>query len=1616
MATAWTSRLAAALCLLTLALGLAVPASAGESDRPVSGVLAAASGPVSVRPMADPSATPVQLRVGKKVFFGDEIITASGVRAQILLRDGTTFSIGEGASLVLDEFVYDPSSGDGGIGVVIRKGAFRFVSGKIAKKRPQNMRVLAGSTSIAVRGTEVIGTIGGAGGDSVILISGQVDLASIAGECVTGGASEGGDMFSISPDGALEFKADVVASPPAFCNRSLVRSGFGVQIAAGGQLSTPGRVDPDEIDTVIDAVTIRNETTAAPEQQDEAEPEAPSEETDSGTETSAAVPADDSPDQDTEPEPALVQASAPAEPEPSAEPVAEVEQDGLSEFDKVVMRAFGMMEDEPVDKPTEEAVTSGAVLELAAQGGQAPEDEEKDAAEGQEDAAAQEDTTAAANDPKDTAVGADGKPSAQAEERGLTEEEKQREYRIGTATEEQNAGDDGNDDANNDANNDGGGGGGGGSPANNAPVLGSIAGIAFSDTSSDDSFSDSTGTLSASDSDSGDTLTYAISGGAANNGLAGYDVARSGSYGTLYLNSSTGAYAYVPNDSAIEGTKTSVSDSFTLSVSDGTASATQTLTTSISGADDAPSLAALSGFSFNDTAADDSFSNATGGATGTERDSADTLVYSITGGSADNGLAGYDVSRAGTYGTLYLNSGDGTYAYVPDDSAIEALKTATSESFTLSVTDGNTSASQTLTASLGGAEDTPSLATLSGFTFTDSSGNDSFSTATGTASGTDRDSGDTLAYSITGGSADNGLAGYDLSRTGTYGTLYLNSGDGTYAYVPDDSAIEGAKASVSENFTLSVSDGTSSASQTLTASIGGANDTPSLATLSGFSFTDSSGDDSFSNVTGSASGADRDGGETLTYAITGGSADNGLAGYDLSRTGTYGTLYLNSGNGDYAYVPNDSAIEGAKTNVSENFTLSVSDGSASASQTLTASISGADDAPGLAALTGFSFTDTTADDSFSNATGTASGTERDSADTLVYSINGGSADNGLAGYDLSRTGTYGTLYLNSGTGDYAFVPNDSAIEGAKTNVGEDFILAVTDGNTSASQRLTASITGADDSLSVAVLAGITLTDTAADDSFSVTTSSVSATERDTADTPAYAISGGSADSSESGFTHSRTGTYGKLFINSGTGDYKFVPTDSAIERLTANASEDFTVTVTAGSNSESRTLTATIAGANDTPVFDAISSVSLTDTTANDSFSSTTGTLSASDRDNGQTVTFSATNQKVVSGNPNYTHGVLGTYGTLIFNANTGAYEYSPTDTLVNALRNNATDSFTLTASDSSLTANQTFTVNITGADDGPSALDMVNLSNVGGQQNVGATGLRFGVVTDPEGDTVTDQTSTLNALPAWLSFGNQVLGNGSVEYFWEVGANEPPWRAGTKSMNLKARSSGIDTASTSFSITFACQSDYCNDFLQSTDTVSSPSIYDPTNIGSIRTGIKVGGNDFVLLTQTERDALFAPGVSADGTFRVIYSSAETGSGNPAGSWNIDQTVSVDYKSRAITVNGAVTANSIGYFDGATDSFTYENTMTFSDTTLSSPSVFGQTANTSGNGTYSLQNKDGNTVHIDIQDQIGFMKNVSNVKAALINTDISPASSNPAGYDDTANDMIQQEWRLLEPQ
>ncbi|MGO4438126.1 VCBS domain-containing protein [Rhizobium sp. RAF56] len=125
-----------------------------------------------------------------------------------------------------------------------------------------------------------------------------------------------------------------------------------------------------------------------------------------------------------------------------------------------------------------------------------------------------------------------------------------------------------------------------------------------------------------------------------------------------------------------------------------------------------PTMGALGPLVFQDTENDDAFSTFVGQLPGSDIDSNNVLIYSVNGGQALAGNAAYDVIKAGVYGTLYLNTATGAYSYVPNDGAIEALKTGQSESFTFTVADkSGASASQTFTVNLNGVNDT---ATISG--------------------------------------------------------------------------------------------------------------------------------------------------------------------------------------------------------------------------------------------------------------------------------------------------------------------------------------------------------------------------------------------------------------------------------------------------------------------------------------------------------------------------------------------------------------------------------------------------------------------------------------------------------------------------------------------------------------------------------------------------------------------------------------------------------------------------------------------------------------------------------------------------------------------------------------
>ena len=157
-----TTSLLLATAALLMAFG---PGGDPVFAAPKVGVTAAVNQDARSRP---PGGAQSVLTLGKNVVFNEQIITDGDGLVQVLLVDGTTFTVGPNSQLTIDEFVYDPNTGDAKVVATLAKGAFRFIGGQTSRKKGgATIRTPAGS--LGIRGAMVEGNVqGGQGTFSMI--------------------------------------------------------------------------------------------------------------------------------------------------------------------------------------------------------------------------------------------------------------------------------------------------------------------------------------------------------------------------------------------------------------------------------------------------------------------------------------------------------------------------------------------------------------------------------------------------------------------------------------------------------------------------------------------------------------------------------------------------------------------------------------------------------------------------------------------------------------------------------------------------------------------------------------------------------------------------------------------------------------------------------------------------------------------------------------------------------------------------------------------------------------------------------------------------------------------------------------------------------------------------------------------------------------------------------------------------------------------------------------------------------------------------------------------------------------------------------------------------------
>ena len=147
----------------------------------------------------------------EKLYKADQILTGQNSAIELKMLDGSFINLGELADMFIKELVYDPIKKDGFMDLEVAVGAFRIVSGSIAKLGPDLMQLKIPVATIGIRGTGLVGKASPVGAENwVILVKdpeghiGELVVQNTVGITILSKESEGVTM--IYPDRKLARK------------------------------------------------------------------------------------------------------------------------------------------------------------------------------------------------------------------------------------------------------------------------------------------------------------------------------------------------------------------------------------------------------------------------------------------------------------------------------------------------------------------------------------------------------------------------------------------------------------------------------------------------------------------------------------------------------------------------------------------------------------------------------------------------------------------------------------------------------------------------------------------------------------------------------------------------------------------------------------------------------------------------------------------------------------------------------------------------------------------------------------------------------------------------------------------------------------------------------------------------------------------------------------------------------------------------------------------------------------------------------------------------------------------------------------------------------------------
>jgi hypothetical protein len=101
----------------------------------------------------------VKAQVQTSVFLGSQLKTSKGASLGVTFKDNTLMSFGPETELTVDEYIFAPAQGQLKLGARLDKGSLNYVSGVIAKLKPDAVAVKTPTGTIGIRGTQFLARV-----------------------------------------------------------------------------------------------------------------------------------------------------------------------------------------------------------------------------------------------------------------------------------------------------------------------------------------------------------------------------------------------------------------------------------------------------------------------------------------------------------------------------------------------------------------------------------------------------------------------------------------------------------------------------------------------------------------------------------------------------------------------------------------------------------------------------------------------------------------------------------------------------------------------------------------------------------------------------------------------------------------------------------------------------------------------------------------------------------------------------------------------------------------------------------------------------------------------------------------------------------------------------------------------------------------------------------------------------------------------------------------------------------------------------------------------------------------------------------------------------------------